>query len=92
MITLDQQTPSEIAADIARRVRMRRRELKLPQAQMARKAGMSLGSYKRFEQQALISLESLIKLSIALGCEDDFDMLFASRQYASIQEVIDAQG
>lgn len=91
MINLDQQTPPEIAAAIAQRVRARRKELKLTQAQMSRKAGMSLGSYKRFEQTHQISLESLIRISIALDCEDDFDALFAKRQYASIQDVISAR-
>lgn len=91
MINLDQQTPSEIAAALAQRVRARRKELKLTQAQMSRKAGMSLGSYKRFEQTHQISLESLIRVSIALSCEGDFDALFAKRQYASIQDVIDAR-
>ncbi len=52
---------------------------------------MSLGSYKRFEQTHQISLESLIKISIALNREDDFDVLFAKREYASIQDVINAR-
>ncbi|WP_165047034.1 MULTISPECIES: helix-turn-helix domain-containing protein [unclassified Adlercreutzia] len=91
MIDLDQQTPSEIAAALAQRVRARRKELKLTQVQMSQKAGMSLGSYKRFEQTHQISLESLIRISIALSCEDDFDALFAKRQYASIQDVINAR-
>lgn len=50
---------------------------------------MSLGSIKRFERTGEISLSSLIKIAFALGCEDDFEELFAKRGYASIQEVID---
>lgn len=91
MIILDQQTPPEIAEAIAGRVRKRRKEQKLTQAQLAKKAGVSLGSFKRFEQQHEISLISLIKISIALGCENDFQELFSKRTYASIQEVIDEQ-
>ncbi|WP_165172938.1 helix-turn-helix domain-containing protein [Adlercreutzia sp. ZJ242] len=91
MISFEQQTPCEIAAALAQRVRARRRELGLTQTQMSRKAGMSLGSYKRFEQTHQISLESLIKISIALNREDDFDALFAKREYASIQDVINAR-
>ena len=89
MIDFEQRTPSEIAADVATRVRKRRKELKLTQQQMARKAGMSLSSYKRFEQKGLIALDSLIKIAIACDCEKDFDELFAKRRYSSIQEVID---
>ncbi len=88
MIDLDQKTPTEVACGIAERVRARRKERKLTQAEMSRKAGVSLGSYKRFEQEGLISLDSLVKVAIALGCEDDFESLFAQRSYASIQDVI----
>ena len=88
MITLlDQETPDDIAAALAQRVRMRRKEQKLTQAQLSSKAGVSLGSLKRFDHQ--ISLQSLIKLSIALGCESDFSELFSKKGYSSIQEVLD---
>ena len=87
MITLlDQETPDDIAAALAQRVRMRRKEQKLTQAQLSSKAGVSLGSLKRFEHDHQISL---IKLSIALGCESDFSELFSKKGYSSIQEVLD---
>ena len=90
MITLlDQETPDDIAAALAQRVRMRRKEQKLTQAQLSSKAGVSLGSLKRFEHVHQISLQSLIKLSIALGCESDFSELFSKKGYSSIQEVLD---
>jgi len=56
---------------------------------LSRKAGVSLGSLKRFEHDHQISLQSLIKLSIALGCESDFSELFSKKGYSSIQEVLD---
>lgn len=90
MITLiDQQTPDEIATALAQRVRTRRKEQGLTQVQLSSKAGVSLGSLKRFERDHQISLASLVKISIALDCESDFSALFAKRGYASIQEVID---
>lgn len=52
---------------------------------------MSLGTLKRFETKHEISLKSLIKLAIALDCEDDFDSLFAKKHYRSILEIIDEQ-
>ncbi len=91
MINFDQRTTPEICASIAVRVRARRKELKLTQEQMSRKAGMSLASYKRFEQKGLIALDSLVGISLALGCESDFDELFCKRGYSSIEEVIRAQ-
>ncbi len=89
MIDLDQKTPYEIAIEVSKRVKQRRKEHGLTQAQLARRAGMSFGSYKRFEQKGLIAFDSLVRIGVALGCEDDFDELFAKRHYASIQEVID---
>lgn len=91
MINLDQQTPGEVSHALAARVRARRKERGFTQAQLARKAGVSLGSYKRFEQTGQIALFSLINVAFALGYEQDFEALFAKRGYASIQEVIDGR-
>jgi transcriptional regulator with XRE-family HTH domain len=88
MINFEQKTSPEIAADVAARVRARRKELKLTQTQLASKAGMTLASYKRFEQKGLIAFQSLIAIAIALDCESDFDELFVKRAYSSIEEVI----
>ena len=88
MIDFDQKTAPEIGSSVAARVRARRKELKLTQEQLCCKAGMSLASYKRFEQKGLIAFDALIRIAIALDCEGDFDNLFAKREYASIEEVI----
>lgn len=88
MISFEQKTSTELIIEVARRVKARRKELGLTQAQLAEKAGMSLASYKRFEQKGLISFQSLAAISIALRCENDFDNLFAKRNYRSIEEVI----
>ena len=61
MITLlDQETPDDIAAALAQRVRMRRKEQKLTQAQLSSKAGVSLGSLKRFEHDHQIDRKSVV--------------------------------
>lgn len=88
MISLDERTGASLCIDLARRVRARRKELKFTQAQLAAKAGMSLGSYKRFEQTGQIALLSLANLAVVLHSEDEFDTLFSQPQYASIEEVI----
>ena len=71
MISLDVTTAYDLTNAVADRVRKRRRERKLTQAQMAKKAGMSLGSYKRFEQTGEVSFRSLANIAIALECERD---------------------
>lgn len=83
--------PDEMNQQIAQRMRERRKEKHLTQATLSKRADVSLGSLKRFEQTGEISLSSLIKIAFALGCEDDFHHLFAKKGYSSIQEVIDEQ-
>jgi transcriptional regulator with XRE-family HTH domain len=87
----EQATPLEIARDIAERMRARRKEQGLTQEQLSRRAGVSLGSLRRFESIHEVSLKSLIKISIALDCSKDFEALFSRRHYRSIQEIINAQ-
>jgi transcriptional regulator with XRE-family HTH domain len=87
----DQKTPPQIAAEIAAALRLRRKEHGFSQEELSLRSGVSLGSLKRFETQHEISLKSLIKLSIALDCENDFSHLFTRKHYRSIQEVIDEQ-
>lgn len=88
MISFEQKTSTDIVLEVAKRVRSRRKELGLTQAELAQKAGMTLASYKRFEQKGLIAFQSLAAISIALRCEKDFDALFAAKIYTSIDDVI----
>ena len=81
-------TPKDVNNDIVKRMRARRKEQKLTQAELSRRAGVSLGSLKRFEQTGNISL---IKIAFVLNCQEDFESLFAKKGYSSIQEVIDGQ-
>lgn len=81
--------PGQRKIDVARRERERRKRLGLTQAALAQKAGMSLGSLRRFEQTGDISFASLVALCYALGCPDELDRLFSKPAYQSIREVID---
>lgn len=80
--------PGQVMQDIAVREKALRKSKRLTQEALAEKAGVSLGSLRRFEQTGRISLESFVALSFALGCEQELDGLFAKPAYASIQEVI----
>jgi transcriptional regulator with XRE-family HTH domain len=79
--------PKLIATALSVRVKQRRLELNLTQKALAAQSGVSLGSLKRFENNAEISLSSLIKLAIALKATEEFNMLFSKRNYTSIEEV-----
>jgi transcriptional regulator with XRE-family HTH domain len=67
---------------------MRRLEMNLTQQAFAKRAGIALATYRRFEQTGEISLHNLILVSVPLGMMDDFAGLFTQRRYRSIDEVV----
>ena len=76
---------------MASRIRMIRKRKKMSQVKLSEKSGVSLGSVKRFENTGDISFKSLIKISIALGIENELIDLFRQVPYESIEEVINEQ-
>jgi transcriptional regulator with XRE-family HTH domain len=85
---LDDFNPASIAKKIAGRMRERRLERKLTQKALASKAGISLGSLKRFELTHEISLKHLLKIALVLDATADFSVLFAKQHYQSIDELL----
>lgn len=67
----------------------KRKKRKLTQVELSARAGITLASLKRFEQTGEISFVSLVKIAVVLNETDTLDKLFLSREYSSIQEVID---
>lgn len=84
-------TPNDIAHELVEKIKQHRKKLKISQAQLASKSGVSLGSIKRFESKYEISLNSFIKILIALNLEGDLENLFTQKSYTSIDEVINGQ-
>ena len=85
---LNQKTPNEIAKSLADKIKGHRKKLKISQEVLSQKSGVSLGSIKRFETKYESSLQSFIKIAIALNLDSDFEKLFATKTYTSINEVI----
>jgi len=81
----------DIKQGIASRLRTRRREAKISQAELAARSGVSLGSVKRFEGSCEISLTSLLRIASALGYEEDFIKLFERKNYQSLDEILNAK-
>ena len=81
----------DIKIELVKRVRMRRKEAKISQAELAQRSGVSLASIKRFESIGEISLASLLRIAVVLGYEDDFDKLFERTNYQTLDEVINAK-
>ena len=85
---LNQKTPYEIAKNLVEKIKAHRKKLKISQEFLAQKSGVSLGSIKRFETKYGISLQSFIKIAIALNLDSDIENLFTTKTYTSIDEVI----
>lgn len=80
-------TESEIMQEIAERVRALRVEHQLTQADLSDRAGISLGTYRRFEQTGNIDLLRLIKIAQILYREDDFEQLFQRTSETSLDAI-----
>ncbi len=66
-------------------------ELNLTQEGLASRAGLKFATYRRFEQVGEISLRGLLQIAFALNALPDFEMLFAQKQYQSLDEVLNEQ-
>lgn len=82
------ETAEEMDKKLADRVSQLRKRRKISQKELAEKSGVSLGSIKRFETSGQISLISLTKIAIALGCNNEITEMFTDVPYRSIKEVI----
>lgn len=82
------ETVEEINLNLAKRVKKIRKRKKLSQQQLANSCHVSLGSIKRFESTGNISLLSLTKIAMELGCIEEIKSLFTNVPYLNIEEVI----
>ena len=85
------ESPNDVAMNISARVKARRLELNLTQEGLASRAGLKFATYRRFEQVGEISLRGLLQIAFALKALPDFEMLFAQKQYQSLDEVLNEQ-
>ncbi|MGL4371451.1 MAG: helix-turn-helix domain-containing protein [Alphaproteobacteria bacterium] len=91
MIAIKMLVPQEMQKAIASQARVLRLELNLSQQTLSEKSGVSYGALKKFEHTGQISLESLLKLALVLGCIGDFEALFEPKspeKAASLDDLI----
>ena len=74
---ISMKSPFEMTKEIAKKAQEKRLKLNLSQQTLSEKSGVSYGTLKKFEQKGQISLESLLKIAMALGEMDQFEHLFA---------------
>lgn len=93
MINLDEfgLMPMEIQKEIARKEKARRKDKGLTQEELARRAGLSLSSLRRFEQTGEISFASLVRIGSVLDDEKAFLDLFAPQEYQTMKELLNAK-
>ena len=80
--------PNEMIRSISQRVKERRLEKNLYQKSLASRAGLTLASYRRFETTGEISLINLVLIALALEMTTEFDTLFSTPTYQSIDEML----
>ncbi|MBO5987796.1 MAG: helix-turn-helix transcriptional regulator [Lachnospiraceae bacterium] len=80
--------PSDVAKELAQRLKRIRKRKKITQKQLAARCNVSYASLCRFEQTGLISLEAFIKMTMELGVISEVRDLFTRPVYASIEEVV----
>jgi transcriptional regulator with XRE-family HTH domain len=88
ILSVKEESPQEVAMQVARRVKTRRLEMNLTQEGFAVRAGLKLPTYRRFEHTGEISFKGLLQIAFAMNSLRDFDMLFVQRQYQSLDEVL----
>ncbi len=91
ILSLNDQTPNSIMRSIARRVKERRLEKNLTQKALASRAGLSFGSYRRFETTGEISLRGIIMIALTLDMTDKFSDLFSTPVYNSMNELLNIE-
>jgi transcriptional regulator with XRE-family HTH domain len=91
MISISMKSPHEMAKEIAKRAKDKRLSLNLSQQTLSKKSGVSYGTLKKFEHSGQISLQSLLKIALALDELEKFEHLFAKSADelpASIDELL----
>ncbi|MDD5157809.1 helix-turn-helix domain-containing protein [Sulfurimonas sp.] len=80
-------TPQEIIVNLSSLIENERRMQNLQQKELALKADVPLPSYRDFIYKKRISLESLIKILIALRLFDNISGLLKQREYKTLDEI-----
>lgn len=69
-------TASELGQEMAQRLKMHRMKLGVSQQDLAQRAGVSLGTVSTFEKTGKATLDTFMRLIIALGLVTELEKLF----------------
>ena len=81
--------PSEISAEIGRKVQHRRLAMNLTQVDAASRAGVSYRTWRRLEAEGKASIDDLVRAAVALRCEQDLFSLFPELVASSMDALLE---
>lgn len=83
-------TVMEVQKRLAERTRERRLSLGWTQNELSNRSGVNLATYRKFEQKGFVSLESFLKILMALGHIEDIEKLLnkTAQPFDSIDDVL----
>lgn len=84
-------TSRELMLELGHSIRSRRIGYQLSQEEAAKRAGMSLSTWKRMEAHGPGLVEHLIDAAITLRCEESLDRLFPPLAASSLDELLKSQ-
>ena len=84
---LSLETPFEAGQSLAERAKALRLQRAWTRATLARRAGVSEASLKRFETTGAASLELVLRVAFAMGCLADFAKAFQVPEAATLAEL-----
>lgn len=82
------ETPYEMALAVAERFRAVRKAKKISLKEVTEKSGVPYSTIRRFESKGEISFLALVKITSAIGEDQEIGGLFADHIPQSIEEVI----
>lgn len=85
------ETPVELATALGQRVKRRRLDMGLTQADAATRAGIAYRTWRRLEAEGKASIEDLVRGAVALRCEQDLAGLFPAPPATSMDALLEQQ-
>ncbi|MGN1227494.1 MAG: helix-turn-helix domain-containing protein [Christensenellales bacterium] len=79
-------TVQKVRRELIERVKERRKELKFTQKELAKRSGVSYASIRRFESCGEISFSSLLHIANAMGCLNEFTLLFSKEKVTNLED------
>ena len=73
---------------LGQRARQLRLLRDLQQRELASRAGIGIGTVRRFERTGRVSVESALRIATALGVDEGFARLFEPPKYSTLDEAL----